>query len=402
MLLVLLGSQWKKPSTCACCDHSQHTAKMFTNEVADNLASELHLEMFHVTDPFIHPHRINAVDTKPFVFKHSLLNGLMLSVAGVVEALNMSSLTLCADGQSDLLKGKLPHYASKNRLYQGILPEDFHDLTWVEEMICAKYRNTPHVTRLYGSTDPKQPLVFHSNTCAHDMNVVSTASKFPRTPGDINSTLSVVFVGPGKFHIECLKDTFRIHKIKVWNFLKWVKFHNDLYFELDPQTVEQYPDVDLLPGLKECVIEDHETDVTSIFNEETAGFSDHPAADAASPSTGSSAPFVLLEKMGVSDPEGDCLSGRAFTASALCNILPEDANRPDLILHHGSQPIHEYNLDLMPGMYPMFFFPFGIGGFDDPQHPTHISFEKQANYYFNITYHSFHYHQSFFFVALNI
>jgi hypothetical protein len=64
--------------------------------------------------------------------------------------------------------------------------------------------------------------------------------------------------------------------------------------------------------------------------------------------------------MGVSDPEGDRLSGRAFTASTLHNILPKDANRPDLILHHGSQTIHEYNNpDLMPGMYPS-LFPFGI------------------------------------------
>jgi hypothetical protein len=90
---------------------------MFTDEVADNLASELHLEMLCVTDPFIQTHCIDAVETKPFVFKHSVLNGLMLSDAGVVETLNMSTLTLCADCRSDLLKGKLPRYALKNRLY---------------------------------------------------------------------------------------------------------------------------------------------------------------------------------------------------------------------------------------------------------------------------------------------
>jgi len=86
------------------------------------------------------------VDTKPFVFKQYLLNGLMSSDAGVVEALNVSTLTICADCRSDLLKGKLPHYALKNGLYRGILPEDFCDLTCVEEMVCAMYRNTAHVT----------------------------------------------------------------------------------------------------------------------------------------------------------------------------------------------------------------------------------------------------------------
>jgi hypothetical protein len=53
----------------------------------------------------------------------------MLSAAGVVENLDTSTLTFCADCQSDLVKNKLPHYLLKNQLYRGIQPEDFHDLT---------------------------------------------------------------------------------------------------------------------------------------------------------------------------------------------------------------------------------------------------------------------------------
>jgi hypothetical protein len=107
----------KKKKTCACCDHSQHAAIMFTDDVSESLASELHLEMLCVTDPFIQAHFIDVLDTKPVVFKHPLVNGLMLSAAGVVEDLDTSTLTLCADCRSDLLKGKLPCYALKNQLY---------------------------------------------------------------------------------------------------------------------------------------------------------------------------------------------------------------------------------------------------------------------------------------------
>ena len=69
------------------------------------------------------------------------------------------------------------------------MPEEFRDLTWIEEMVCAKYRNTAHVTRIYGSSDPSQPRVFHGNTCAHEMNVLSTATVLPRTVADMNDII---------------------------------------------------------------------------------------------------------------------------------------------------------------------------------------------------------------------
>jgi hypothetical protein len=62
---------------------------------------------------------------------------------------------------------------------------------------------------------------------------VSTASKLPMTDEDIDGMLSFIFVGPGVFHVDCLKNRFRIRKRKVWNFLKWLKVHNHLYFDLD-------------------------------------------------------------------------------------------------------------------------------------------------------------------------
>jgi hypothetical protein len=159
----------------------------------------------------------------------------MLSHAGITEDpdTGKSHINCCADCRSDFQKGRLLRYALKKCLYCGSLPKELQDLTWVEEMVCAKYRNTAHVTQLYGSTDPKQPLVFHGNTCAHDMNVISTASKLPRSPEDVNGMFSVIFVGPGKFRPESLKNTFRVCKKKFWSFLLWLKSHNRLYMDLD-------------------------------------------------------------------------------------------------------------------------------------------------------------------------
>jgi hypothetical protein len=135
-------------------------------------------------------------------FKHYHADGLVIRI--------------CCECHSALKKKKLPRLALENRLYRGQLLDEFKDLTWIEEMVCAKYCNTAHITRIYQSSDPSQPKVFHGNTCAHEMNVVSTASVLPRTPADINGMLSIVFIGPGKFKPDNLGPLFKIRKRKVW------------------------------------------------------------------------------------------------------------------------------------------------------------------------------------------
>jgi hypothetical protein len=154
------------------------------------------------------------------------------------------------------------------------------------------------------------------------MNVVSTAAVLPRTPADVNGLLSVVFVGPGRFDPNLLGTVFRVRRDKIWSFLVWLKHHNRLYSDigLDLTIAMMYPDDDVLPGLSDGVIEDHELDVRRVFEDETAGFSEHPAdmlgelalsedVTDALQAPNSDVPTVMLEKMGVSDPECDKVSG---------------------------------------------------------------------------------------------
>ena len=98
-------------------------------------------------------------------------------------------------------------------------------------MACAIYCDTGHISHIYQSSDPSQPHVFHGNTCAHDMNVVSTAPGLLCTPDDVNDMLSVIFIGPGKCKLDCLKNMFHIHRSKIQNILVWLKSvaNNPLY-----------------------------------------------------------------------------------------------------------------------------------------------------------------------------
>ncbi|KAF8227680.1 hypothetical protein L208DRAFT_1076546, partial [Tricholoma matsutake] len=79
-------------------------------------------------------------------------------------------------------------------------------------------------------------------------------------PDHVNEMLLVVFIGPGKYKKDCLKNMFHIWKKKVWDFLVWLKdvAKNPLYanITLDPRNADLYPDDDTLPGLDKHVVHD--------------------------------------------------------------------------------------------------------------------------------------------------
>ncbi|KZT40205.1 hypothetical protein SISSUDRAFT_975567, partial [Sistotremastrum suecicum HHB10207 ss-3] len=161
---------------------------------------------------------------------------------------------VCHDCRSSLMRSKIPRFSLRNGLYRGSLPHDLRDLTWVEEMCCAVYRTTAHVTRLF-----QDGLKVHGNTCAHDTNIVSTAEVLPRTPADVLGQLTVVFVGAGEIRPDVLQTMFRVRKEKVWRMLMWLKEHNAVYRKLQfsRSNLELYNDsLDVLPGIRESIIFD--------------------------------------------------------------------------------------------------------------------------------------------------
>jgi len=400
----MTASAWSEPPVCAVC--SCYDRDVVCLSLSDDLAP-YHFELLRVPEDVMRRECTSGSNLSRFTFGNAKIDGLMLATEGVVfHMLAAVSLRACSTCLSSLSKNKIPQLALANNLYRGGLPVEFQDLMWVEEKICAIYSITAHVTRLFQSSDPAQPKVFHGNTCAHDMNVVSTVSVLPCTIPDINGFISVVFIGPEKFDPKRLATLFRVRKQKIWSFLTWLTQHNDLYAEitLDQTIMDSYPVDGPLPGLCDGVVQDHELDAHTVFDIETAGFTPHPAQLLKEKSDYADHVPIMLEKMGVSDPESDKVSGRHFIASALQNLRPQPAEdvRPDLIVHRGPDAVPDYhNFRLFPGLYPT-LYPYGIGGFEDPSRPTALSFEHQAKYYLCISDRSFRYHYSFIFVVLNI
>ena len=409
------GSIWRMPPTCAVC--SQQLVDVQPSVLTKNGPLLERLQSLHAEGRFIPCKCIVPCMSRAFMFDSPLIDNLMLDKSGLIDIHPDSvKINLCGNCRTvlgNLKSEKVPQFALANHLYRGDLPEYFADLTWVEEKVCAKYCLTAHVTRLFHSNDPAQPRIFHGNTCSHDMNVVSTASVLPRTPCDVNGFISVVFLGPRPIKPEQLGPIFRVRKHKIWAFLLWLVNHNRLYADivLDRDILELYPNDGPLPDVSKRVIHDDESDPNKIFHEETAGFHSHPASllhesdelqSQHTNNTNESGVF-MIEKMGVSDPECDKLSGRTFVASALKNLCKSSSqDKPDLIMYRGSDAINEYNNpNLIPGCFPT-LFPFGIGGFEIKERSVPLSFQQQAAYYLKIRHRSFRYHNSFLFVCMNI
>ena len=112
------------------------------------------------------------------------------------------------------------------------------------------------------------------------MNVISTASVLLHTIGDINSILTVVFVGHKKFDPKWLGNFFLVWKSKIWNILLYLKGNNKLYHNiaLNPFKLDGYPSDDSLPGIQDQVVYDKTSDPDTVFEEEAAGVSSHFAS----------------------------------------------------------------------------------------------------------------------------
>ncbi|KAG2107451.1 uncharacterized protein F5147DRAFT_802633, partial [Suillus discolor] len=248
------GSCWRPGVVCAVCSRQVRSINELRVDADADLS--LSLDLLQLNDPFITAKCVVQTLSSEFTYQCSVLNGLMLDKTGIlVCTLDSTTLNVCGQCFKSLSRAKMPCFALANKLYQGHLLAQFCDLTWVEEMVCAIYRNMAHVTRLYQSSDPAQPLVFHGNTCAHETNIVSTAEVLPRTPADINGMLMVVFVGPLKLTPQSLKTLF-VMTHGLWSFLCWLCNHNHLYEHiiLDEAVMNLYPEDGTVPGVADRII----------------------------------------------------------------------------------------------------------------------------------------------------
>jgi len=73
-----------------------------------------------------------------------------------------------------------------------------------------------------------------------------------------------------------------------------------------------------------------------------------------------------------------------------------------LQIPHTDKPANGfYNPDLLPLTYPT-LFPYGVGGFEDLQRTSSLSFKRQVKHFLSLADHQFQEHHSFLFTVFNI
>ena len=134
------------------------------------------------------------------------------------------------------------------------------------------------------------------------MNVVSTATVLPCTVGEINSVLTIVFVGQKKFDPKKLGNFLQVCMNKIWTFLLFLKENNKLYNEImiNQSSLNEYPENNSLSRIQHWVIDDKLFNAMTLFEEETAGVSSYPASSSLGDIDQRD---FMIERMGLSDPE---------------------------------------------------------------------------------------------------
>ena len=147
------ATSYLPPLPCACCARAH--SKQCIHSIIIHLNEELplNLKLLKCNDPFLVDFFKTKNDDAVSHFSPSLNCLLPWKPALTCQDDDQSTgLNICHDCYNSLSKNKLPRFALADHFYCGVLPEEFQNLTWVKEMVCAIYRTSAHVTRLYESS----------------------------------------------------------------------------------------------------------------------------------------------------------------------------------------------------------------------------------------------------------
>ena len=101
-----------------------------------------------------------AMFTAPFSNHTTVLDGSMLHHDYVtIDSISQTiSFNLCSECIATLNSKRLPCFSLRNNLFRGWLPDEFRDLSWVEEKVCTLHRVTADVARLHNAEQDEKFL----------------------------------------------------------------------------------------------------------------------------------------------------------------------------------------------------------------------------------------------------
>ena len=323
--------------------------------------------------------------------------------AGIVidhRGIDDETISFCKDCYSHIRKSKTPPLSLANNLLLGDVPPELQALTVVEESMIARCRAKICIIQLKAQENsvlPNAQRALHGHIIIYPQKPDNLLHVLPPTINEACIPICVVFVGSRPPSQQWLREKAKpliVRRERVRTALLWLKKHNPLYRDVivDEQTLKDLPENDVLPVHIQMVDDNTATDVlTSTYDQLQCATLDNVQSDTSQ--------NTIFDSITVTGIDGNATVNQMRVA-AMHHMKSKKAGF--IQIPHDEKPVKEfYSPDLLPMTYPT-LFPYGIGGFEDIQRPTPLSFKRQVKLFFSLADLHFQEHYSFLFTVFNI
>ena len=290
-----------------------------------------------------------------------------------------------------------------NHLLLGDVPPELQNLSVVEESVISRCRAKTCIIQLKETdTDvilPNTQRGVRGHIVVYPQKPESLLNILPPCMEDACTPICVVFIGsqqPTQAWLRHYAKPLIVRRERIRSALLWLKTHNILYRDvvLDDHSLNSFPINDVLPVHIETI---DSTDTGKIL---TSRYDEPRLEVLPKPITTSDSDNETIFDSIVITGVGDEATINQMRAAAILHMKTKSGGF--LQIPHGDKPVNEFhNPELLPLTYPT-LFPYGLGGFEDFQRCTLLSFKRQIKLFFSLADDWFQTHYSFLFTVFNI
>ncbi len=293
--------------------------------------------------------------------------GPVLYTASVESIEGVNYAAFCSACLNGLRAHRLPRHALANGRWIGSVPAVLQNLTYVEQLMIARFRHSFCVAQV---TLGQRYL--SANVIVFGQPVARAYQTLPPPRAEMQDILAIVVVGSARPSDEDFSRTpFLVRHRSFARSLEWLQVNSDTYEDIgfSAANLSEYPENRPVVGV--------------IYREQagTQGSENTASYDATSERGTSSGECAFI----VHSVNAEDLASMTYDAKVALAIRHFDSGGRVLAYGHESRPESIYhNPKLYPGMFP-WLYPYGKGGFENVRIETEL--DHIAHVRANLLYH---------------
>lgn len=312
-----------------------------------------------------------------------------------------------------LCRHQLPALALANHLVLGNVPPKLQGLNSIEESMIARCRAKSWIIQL--NTEEKEKR--NEDREAVSMQTTQRGLKGhviihlqDPTPlldlllppvEEICTPICFILIGSKQPTKEWLREQATplvVCREKVQTALCWLIANNPHYrnVRLDSAALDAYPENDIVPIHIEMMnpVREVEDSLTGSYDPTVSSDNALPLAD------GYTCNKIAYQNVVISGVDASASSNKLCAAAF--RHVSASVRGCFVQVSHAPQTANEFfNPSLFPMLYPT-LFPYGLGGFEDPNRSSVLSLKRQVAHFFSLADNRFRLHQSFLFIVFSV